>query len=178
MIFKCLWLHSPFLSLFLYSQTLKADEVTVGSVLLSTALPMLFSSHATVVAADWAALQSSHEFQFPLGSHFWLSVLPKWGKSAPTWSHTVLPGARTGGKQRGAADQASSGSSLTPLLAWVMGTGPVSLSCAPSTPGMRRHRHHSAQQGQGREKWQQTLIKNNRTEKMQKRADLYVGIEC
>ena len=67
MIFKCLWLHFPFLSLFLYSQTLKADEVTVGSVLLITALPVLFSSHATVVAAGWAALQSSHEFQFSFG---------------------------------------------------------------------------------------------------------------
>lgn len=50
-----------------HSQTLKADEVTVGSVLLITTLPVLFSSHTTVVAAGRAAPQSSHEFQFSLG---------------------------------------------------------------------------------------------------------------
>lgn len=79
MIFKCLWLHFPFLSLFLYSQTLKADEVTVGSILLITALPLLFSSHTTVVAAGWVALQSFHEFQFSFGKSLLTNCPPQNG---------------------------------------------------------------------------------------------------
>lgn len=115
MIFKCLWLHFPFLSLFLYSQTLKADEVTVGSILLITVLPVLFPSHTTVVAAGWVALQSLYEFQFSF-EKLLLSVLPKAGKRAPPWSRAVSPGGRAGGKQRGATDQANSGSSPTSYM--------------------------------------------------------------
>lgn len=99
MIFKCLWLHFPFLSLFLYSQTLKADEVTVGSILLVTVLPVLFPSHRTVVAAGWVALQSLYKFQFPF-EKLLLRVLPKEGKGAPPWSRAISPGGRAGGKQR------------------------------------------------------------------------------
>ena len=87
MIFKYLWLHFPFLSLLLYSQTLKADEVTVGSVLLITALPVLFSSHAAVVAAGWAALQSSHEFQFSFGKPLNEVSSPNGGKSSSLELH-------------------------------------------------------------------------------------------
>lgn len=155
MIFKCLWLHFPFLSLFLYSQTLKADEVTVGSILLVTVLPVLFPSHRTVVAAGWVALQSLYEFQFPF-EKLLLSVLPKGGKGAPPWSRAISPGGRAGGKQSGATDQASSGSSPTSPLTWA-GTVPMSIctiqtqcektqtSLCPSSPRKKQR--------------QQTLIK-------------------
>lgn len=75
---------------------------------------------------------------FPLGRCFWLSVLCEWGKRALLWSHIALPGARAGGKERDAADQGSSVSSLTSPLGWVMGTHPVSLSSAQSMPDRER----------------------------------------
>lgn len=153
MIFKCLWLRFPFLSLFLYSQTLKADEVTVGSILLITALPMLLSNHATVVVADWAALRSSHEFQFSFGKPLLTKHPPQMGKKSFSLELYHSPRSEGWRKAERCSRSSQFGSSLTSPLAWVMGTGPVSLLSAPSTPGMRRHRHHSARQGQGREKW-------------------------
>lgn len=149
MIFKCLWLHFPFFSSFLYSQTLKADEVTVGSILLITALPVLL--WVTPPRLQLAEQLSSppNNSSFPLGRHFWLSVLCKWGERALLWSHIVLPGARAAGKQSDAEDQGSSVSSLTSSLGWVMGTHPVSLSSAQSMPDIENTditRHNKARE--------------------------------
>lgn len=177
MIFKCFWLHFPSLSLFLYSQTLKADEVTVGSVLLVTALPVLFSSHTAVVAAGWAALHSSYEFQFSSGKPFLTKCPPDRGQKSSSVGSHHSPQSK-GWRKEERCSRTGQFWSKPDFSAW-MSDG--DMSCEPfsctTMPGNRRHRHHSDQQSQGKQKENKTLIKNNRTEEMQMKTNSDLGIE-
>lgn len=110
-------LHFPPLSPFLYSQTLGAGEVRVGSILLTAGC--LCRSQVTLPGPQLAEQISS-----PPAVPVFLWEAPSDAVSSPKGGRELLsssvghrsPGARAGGKQRGAADRASSSSSQSPRL--------------------------------------------------------------